>query len=97
MGRYLSPTRVPSCPVGLRILAFRPLSGKLKNISLSVLCDSAVKTRDPFRVNIKPPLLGVVVDFHPAPGDLSRVFQKPFQVRFLGPEFVKWLNGLLVK
>jgi len=63
MGRYLSPTRVPSCPVGLRILAFRPLSGKLKNISLSVLCGSAVKTTDPFRVNIKPPLLGVVVDY----------------------------------
>jgi len=54
---------IPSCPVGLRILAFRPLSGKLKNISLSVLCGSAVKIADPFRVNIKPPVLRVVVDF----------------------------------
>jgi hypothetical protein len=62
MGRYLSPTRVPSCPLGLRILAFRPLTGKLQNISLSVLCGSAVKTTHPFRVNIKPPVLQVVVD-----------------------------------
>ena len=54
---------LPSCPVGLRILAFRPLSGKLKNISLSVLCGSAVKIADPFRVNIRPPVLRVVVDY----------------------------------
>ena len=38
MRNYLSPNSVSSCPVGLRILAFRPLSGKLKNTSLSVLC-----------------------------------------------------------
>ena len=50
-------------PGRLGILTFRPLSGKLKNISLSVLCGSAVKTLDPFRVNIKPPVLRVVVDF----------------------------------
>jgi len=62
MGRYLYLTRVSSCPVGLKILAFRRLSGKLKNISLSVLCGSAVKTADLFRVNIKPPVLRVVVD-----------------------------------
>ena len=39
------------------------VSGKLKNISLSVLCGSAVKIADPFRVTIKPPFLRVVVDF----------------------------------
>ncbi len=61
--RYLSPTKVPPCPLGLRILAFRPLSGKLKKSSLSVLCGSAVKTTDPFRVNIKPPILRAVVDW----------------------------------
>jgi hypothetical protein len=60
---YLSPNRVSSCPVGLRILAFRPLSGKLKNTSLSVLRGSAVKITNPFRVTIKPPVLRVVVDF----------------------------------
>ncbi|MBW2004542.1 MAG: hypothetical protein JRI72_07985 [Deltaproteobacteria bacterium] len=65
MDRYLLLEIVPSCPVGLRILAFRPLNGKLKNISLSVLCDSAVKIADPFRVNIKPPVLRVVVDWYP--------------------------------
>ena len=58
MNRYLSLDRVPSCPIGLRILAFRPLSGKLKNIFLSVLCGSAVKIADPFRVDIKPPVYG---------------------------------------
>jgi len=58
MDRYLSLDIVSSCPVGLRILALRPLSGKLKNISLSVLCGSAVKIADPFRVNIKPPVYG---------------------------------------
>jgi hypothetical protein len=59
---YLSPNSVSSCPVGLRILAFRPLSGKLKNTSLSVLRGSAVKITNPFRVSFKPPVLRVVVD-----------------------------------
>ena len=63
MDRYLSLDIIPSCPIGLRILAFRPLSGKLKNISLSVLCGSAVKIADPFRVNIGPPVLRMVVDY----------------------------------
>jgi hypothetical protein len=53
------------------ILAFRPLSGKLKNTSLSVLRGSAVKITNPFRVTIKPPFLGVVVDSQPV------IFTKP--------------------
>jgi len=55
--------RVSSYPVGLRILAFRPLSGKLKkHISQRSprLCGENYR---PFRVNIKPPFLGEVIDF----------------------------------
>jgi len=38
---------------------------KKKNQKLCDLCDSAVNSffKDPFRVNIKPPFLGVVIDW----------------------------------
>jgi len=57
---YLSRNSVSSCPVGLRILAFRRpcpaavcgVTGKLKNTSLSVLRGSAVKITNPFRVSL---------------------------------------------
>jgi hypothetical protein len=52
-------------PEGLSRFAFRRLSEKQKkNQKLCVLCASAVNFyKDPFRVSIMPPFLGVVIDF----------------------------------
>jgi len=39
-----------------------------------------------FRVMLGQPLYLLGCKFHPAPGDLIRVFQEPPQVRLLGPK-----------
>jgi len=61
--RYVS-TRI-LLPEGLSRFAFRRLSEKQKKQKLCDLCGSAVNNiyKDPFRVSIKPPFLGVVIDF----------------------------------